>query len=186
MQIIKMKRIIMILSCTCLLCLTQRVQAQFYAVRFNTLALATGTISGGMDVAVSKKTSLDLTLYWNPLRFSSFQTTFLVGQAGVRFWRFEPNTGPSLGVHVAGGRYDIGGRRLHYKGFVVGLGVSYGYSWLLSKRWSLTAEIGAGLFYTDDTRRDYFTPWSDDELIRHNRRLMILPSKAEIGFSYLF
>ena len=33
----------------------QKASAQFYAVRFNTLALATGTISGGMDVAVSKK-----------------------------------------------------------------------------------------------------------------------------------
>ena len=181
-----MKRIVIILCCTCLLCFSQRARAQFYAARLNTLALATGTISGGMDVVVSKKTSLDLTLYWNPLRFSSFQTTFLVGQAGVRFWRFEPNVGPFLGIHAAGGRYDIGNRRLHYKGYLIGLGVSYGYSWLLGKRWSLTAEIGAGLYYTCDTRRDYFTSWSDDELIRHNRRLTVLPSKAEIGFSYLF
>ena len=181
-----MKRFLTIAAVALLTVAAQKASAQFYAVRFNTLALATGTISGGMDVAVSKKTSLDLSLYWNPLRFSSFRTTFLIGQAGVRFWRFEPNVGPFLGIHAAGGRYDIGNRRLHYKGFVVGLGVSYGYSWLLSKRWSLTAEIGAGLFYTNDTRRDYFTPWSDDELIRHNRRLTVLPSKAEIGFSYLF
>ena len=182
-----MKRTIIILSaCFGLLCLSQKAQAQFYAARLNTLALATGTLSGGMDFTVSSKTSLDLTVYWNPLRFDAFRTTFLIGQAGVRFWRFEPNVGPFLGIHAAGGRYDIGNRSLHYKGFVVGLGVSYGYSWLLSKRWSLIAEIGAGLFYTSDTRRDYFTAWSEDELIRHNRRLMILPSKAEIGFSYLF
>lgn len=137
-----MKRFFTIAAVALLTVAAQKASAQFYAVRFNTLALATGTISGGMDIAVSKKTSLDLSVYWNPLRFPSFRTTFLVGQAGVRFWLFEPNAGPSLGVHVTGGRYDIGGRRLHYKGYLIGLGVSYGYSWLLSKRWSLTAEIG--------------------------------------------
>ncbi|MBD9134132.1 MAG: DUF3575 domain-containing protein [Alistipes indistinctus] len=57
---------------------------------------------------------------------------------------------------------------------------------MLSKRWSLIAEIGLGLYYIRDDERDGYTSWSDDELIRRNRRFAVGPSKAEIGFSYLF
>ena len=98
-----MKRILIIAAAVLMTAAAQKSSAQFYAARLNTLALATGTLSGGMDFTVSSKTSLDLTVYWNPLRFDAFRTTFLIGQAGVRFWRFEPNVGPFLGVHTPPG-----------------------------------------------------------------------------------
>ena len=91
-----------------------------------------------------------------------------------------------LGTYIAAGNYDIGNRHRHHKGIIAGLGASYGYCWMLDKRWSLTAEIGAGLYYVQDTHRKYFTPWDEDEIIRRSRKLMLLPSKAEIGFSCLF
>lgn len=109
-----------------------------------------------------------------------------MGQAGVRLWRFEPNVGPFIGIHATGGTFNIGNRKAHYKGYLAGAGVSYGYSWLLTNRWNLTAEVGIGCYYISDTRRDYFTPWTQDELIRHNRRIALGPSKAEVSFSYLF
>ena len=80
----------------------------------------------------------------------------------------------------------MGNRRRHRKGMLAGAGASYGYCWMLAKRWSLIAEIGAGLYYVRDTRREYFTPWSEDEIIRRSRRLMLLPSKVEASLSYLF
>ena len=120
------------------------------------------------------------------MRLDAFRSKLLIGQAGVRFWRFEPNAGPFVGTYIAAGRYDMGNRRRHRKGMLAGAGASYGYCWMLAKRWSLIAEIGAGLYYVRDTRREYFTPWSEDEIIRRSRRLMLLPSKAEVSFSYLF
>lgn len=57
---------------------------------------------------------------------------------------------------------------------------------MLSKRWSLIAEIGLGLYYIRDDERDCHTSWSDDELIRRNHRFSVGPSKAEVSFSYLF
>lgn len=162
------------------------LSAQFQAVKVDALALMTGTLHAGVDFTLDKKLSLDASLYWNPMKFDAFRSKLLIGQAGVRFWRFEPHAGPFFGAYAAAGRYDMGNRRRHHKGILAGAGASYGYSWMLGKRWSLIAEIGAGLYYVRDTHREYFTPWSEDEIIRRSRRLMLLPSKAEIGFSCLF
>lgn len=183
-----MKISLKIVLCALLICGAgaSRASAQFYAVRIDALSLATGTLHTGMDFTVGPKLSLAAEGYWNPIRTGGLRTQFLIAQAGVRLWRFEPHTGPFLGAYAAGGTFDVGNRRHHYKGFLVGAGISYGYGWMLSERWSLTAEAGLGLYYLRDRERDYRTPWSEDETIRRSRRLVVGPSKAEVGFSYLF
>ena len=127
------------------LCTAASASAQLRAVRVDAFALMTGTLHAGMDFMIGEKLSLDASLYWNPMRLDAFRSKLLVGQAGVRFWRFEPNVGPFVGTYIAAGRY-----------------------------------------YVRDTRREYFTPWSEDEIIRRSRRLMLLPSKVEASLSYLF
>ena len=63
---------------------------------------------------------------------------------------------------------------------------SYGYAWILSKRWNLVVEAGAGLYRTRDTRRDPVTSDWGDRYIRHARRWTLAPSKLEVSFNYLF
>ena len=79
-----------------------------------------------------------------------------------------------------------GGSRRYYKGGMAGLGFSYGYAWLLSKRWNVTAEIGIGVFYMKDTRRDRIPPEYESIFIHHYKRWVVGPSRAEISFNYLF
>lgn len=57
---------------------------------------------------------------------------------------------------------------------------------MLSKRWSLVAEVGVGLYFIRDDEKDCNTAWSDDELVRHSHRFAVGPSKAEVSFTYLF
>ena len=104
-----------------------RASAQFYAVRIDALALATGTLHAGMDFQIAPKLSLDVSGYWNPIRTRGLRTQLLIAQAGIRLWRFEPHTGPFWGIYAAGGTFDVGTRRHHYKGHAVGAGASYGY-----------------------------------------------------------
>lgn len=124
-----MKKLLKILFCALLISAAGAypASAQFYAVRIDALALATGTLHAGMDFTVSPKLSLDISGYWNPIRTKGLRTQFLIGQAGIRLWRFEPNVGPFWGIYVAGGTFDVGNRRHHYKGFLVGTGGGYGY-----------------------------------------------------------
>lgn len=164
----------------------QYAQAQYSAVRVNTLGLASGTVNTGVDVAVAPKWSLDVSGYWNPIALNSFRVKTFAITAGVRNWRFEPHVGPFLGFHTTTAFYDCGGRNHHFKGWLTGIGVSYGYSWLLSNRWNFTLEAGLGCFYMRDRRQKYYTPPADDIYIYHYRRIVLTPSKLEVSFSYLF
>ena len=107
-------------------------------------------------------------------------------QLGVRHWFYEDFVGHFLGLHASWVDYRIGNRRRTYDGRAYGIGVSYGYAWILSKRWNLVVEAGAGLYRTRDTRRDPVTSDWGDRYIRHARRWTLAPSKLEVSFNYLF
>ncbi len=91
-----------------------------------------------------------------------------------------------MAAHLAAARYHVGNDRRHYKGWLTGLGFSYGYAWLIARRWNVSVEAGVGIYYMQDRKRDHHVPWSEDEYIRHNRRLVFAPSKCEVAFTYLF
>ena len=107
-------------------------------------------------------------------------------QLGGRYWFYESFVGHFLGQHLAYVGYDLGSRTKRYKGHAYGLGVSYGYAWMLSKRWNIALEAGIGLFHTEDTRRDPTVSDWEDEYIYHNRRWTLAPTKLEVSFSYIF
>ena len=124
-----MKISLKIVLCALLICGAgaSRASAQFYAVRIDALSLATGTLHAGMDFTVGPKLSLAAEGYWNPIRTGGLRTQFLIAQAGVRLWRFEPHTGPFLGAYAAGGTFDVGNRRHHYKCILFWAVLSYYY-----------------------------------------------------------
>jgi len=180
-----MKRLIIV--CIILLfSVTTKLYSQYSAVRTNALGWLAGTPNIGLDVAVSPRWSVEGCTYWNPIKTSSFRTSAWGASLGTRYWRFEPHVGKFLGLHLAGGGYDVGGKVWHYKGFFTGLGASYGYSWLLKTRWNLTVELGAGCFYSQDEKQKYACPACEDIYIYHNRRIVLAPSRSEISVSYLF
>jgi len=107
-------------------------------------------------------------------------------QLGGRYWFYESFVGHFLGQHLTYVGYDLGSRTRRYKGHAYGLGVSYGYAWMLSKRWNVALEAGVGLYHTRDTRRDPTVSDWEDEYIYHYRRWTLAPTKLEVSFSYLF
>jgi len=162
------------------------VSAQYSAVRVNALALATGSLNAGIDVAVSRRWSVEGFLLWNPIKADAFRSQVQAFSAGVRRWRFEPHTGFFVGIHSTTAFYDVGGKTAHRKGWMTGAGASCGYSWLLSNRWNITAEAGLGCFYMKEKKQEYNTSVWEDLRIYHFRRFVLAPSRAEISFSYLF
>ena len=161
-------------------------RAQFYGVKVNTLHLATGTLNAAFEMSLGKQWSLDVPVYWNPIETGSFSSRLWYVQPGVRYWRYEHFVGPFYGAHLTYGRYDIGNDRWHYKGWFAGLGVSYGYTWILSTQWNFTLEAGIGLYYMRDRKRKYeYDDW-EPICVTHYKRWVLAPSKLEISFSYLF
>lgn len=107
-------------------------------------------------------------------------------QIGSRYWLYESFVGYFVGGQLSYVDYALGSRTKRYDGRAYGIGISYGYAWMLSKRWFVTVEAGVGLYRTTDTRRDPTVGDWDDEYIYHYRRWTLAPSRLELSFSYLF
>lgn len=164
-----MKRCLIVLLALCALTVAK---AQVYGVKTNALGWATGTLNAGVEMSVTKQWSIELSGYWNPIAKSWWV------QPAVRYWLREHFAGHFFSAHPAYGWYNIDNR----KGLFSGLGVSYGYTWPLSGRWSFTAEGGLGVFYMRDTKRLSETP----ECVTRSSRIVLAPSKVEVAFGYLF
>lgn len=62
--------------------------------------------------------------------------------------RFHAHSIPFQGKETADHRYQ---------GWATGLGISYGYSWILGKRWNIEATIGFGYAYSNYDKYDCAT-----------------------------
>lgn len=127
------------------------VYGQVVAVKSNLLYDATTTINLGLEIGLSSKWTLDLSGNYNPWQFSDNKKLkhWLV-QPELRYWTCEKFYGHFLGLHGHYAKYNAGGIELlglknyRYEGKLYGGGISYGYHWLLGKRWGLEASIGVG------------------------------------------
>lgn len=164
----------------------RKAAAQIFAVRVNALGWATGTLNAGVEVAVSDQWSVEVSGYWNPIDTPKRSLNFAAVQVGGRYWLYEAFVGHFFGGQVSYVDYDFGSRTRRYDGRAFGVGFSYGYAWMLSKRWNVSVEAGVGLFHTKDTRRDPTVGDWDDEYIYRSRRWTLIPSRLEVSFSYLF
>ena len=132
-----------------------------FVMKSNLLYDATTTINIGAEFKVGRKSTLDLPVNINPWTFSdNKKLKHWMFQPEWRYWVCEPFSGSFWGIHAHGGQFNIGGIKLpfglfpeledhRYEGWFVGGGISYGYHWVLSNRWSLEGTIGVGYVYID-------------------------------------
>ena len=109
-----------------------------------------------------------------------------------RYWLCERFNGHFFGLHTGYGEYNISRVRVpflkksmrdhRYQGWATGLGISYGYSWLLGKRWNLEATLGFGYVYTKFDRYECATC---GEFRGSNDRHYFGPTKAGISIIYI-
>ena len=120
-------------------------------------------------------------------------------QPEIRYWFCQSFSGHFLAAHLIGGQYNFGNLKNNikflgtdfsqltdhrYQGWMAGVGIGYGYSWILSRHWNLEAEIGIGWIYT---RSDVDNCFDCGKKIRtdvpHN---YVGPTKAAINIIYVF
>lgn len=126
------------------------------ALKTNALYWATTTPNIGIEFALSKKFTLDISGNYNPWSFSDNKKLkhWLV-QPELRYWPCERFNGHFWGLHGHYAEYNVGGIKMlglkghRYEGKLYGAGISYGYHWILNNRWSMEATIGAGYAHLD-------------------------------------
>lgn len=134
----------------------QQARSQEVTIKTNLAYWATTTPNLGMEFALGKKSTLEISGGFNPFEFSDNKRFkhWLV-QPEYRWWFCETFNGHFLGVHAHGAQFNVGGwdipigrldvfKDKRYEGYLYGGGISYGYQWVLTNRWNFEFNIGAG------------------------------------------
>ena len=189
-----MKRLLFVL----LSCIGLSVSAQDVAVKSNLLYDMTATMNLGAEVRMSPQWTLDVSANWNPWTFSDNKKwKQLSFQPEARYWFCEAFNGHFLGAHLLGGIYnmsnwdtdftflgtDFGKLKDHrYEGWMLGAGIAYGYQWILSKHWSIEAEIGFGAAYVDYDKYECATC---GDKVGSDQKVKLMPTKAAVSLIYI-
>lgn len=193
-----MKRFILLLAIV-IAGMSQTAWAQDVAVKTNLFADAFLSPNLGMEIGLAPKWSLDVSGQFNAWTLSHDRRWkhWLV-QPEARYWLCTALGGHFLGFHALTGQYNVGhidtgfkfpgtdfshfkGHR--YQGWFGGLGVAYGYSWLLGKHWNLEAELGFGWAYT---RFDRFECAGCGRRSGKGHHNYVGPTKAAVNLVYVF
>ena len=128
-----------------------------YALKTNLLSDLTTSMNLGAEFRIWRKMTIDVPLTLNPWMYNKEENTkfkFFLFQPELRYWDCEAFNGHFLGIHGHYSYYNVGHmpsspfsetmNTYRFEGKLAGAGVSYGYHWFISPRWSFEAEIGAG------------------------------------------
>lgn len=194
-----MKSIKFVMLCIAL-SLSSAAVGQKVALKTNLIGDALLNPNLGIELGIAPKWSLDVPASFNAWNLSHDRKwKHWYVQPGVRYWFCDRMAGHFVGMHLHGGKYNIGGwdghvkflntdfRRLkdsRFQGWFAGAGISYGYSWILGKHWNIEAEIGFGWAYT---RYDRFECAGCGRKVESDRvHNYVGPTKAAINMVYVF
>lgn len=127
------------------------------AIKSNLVSDLTSSLNLGMELKLHSKLTLDLPLQYNPWTFSGEKKMrHFLFQPEARYWLCEAFNRHFVGLHLHGGIYNVGAigfsdymKEHRFEGWMLGGGISWGYQWILSPRWSLEATLGVGYAYLD-------------------------------------
>lgn len=163
------------------------LSAQFFAGRTNVAAWGAGVINVAAEMELNTHWSIDLPLYWGPLNKSYYKVGGVMTQPGLKYWFIKNHVRSFLCLSGTAAWFDIHrDPKWHKYGLWAGTGLSYGYSWPITKRINLVGEAGIGCYHATIHKRPYQVAYNEDQYIYRIRRWYVAPSRIELSISYLF
>lgn len=169
------------------------LRAQTVAVKTNAVGWASASFNAGAEVRIANRWTGGINLSYNPWTFNDNRKWkhFYVSPE-VRYWLCSTFAGHFFGVNLIYAHYNAGNvtfplgmnrqlRDERHQGDLGAVGLFYGYSWMLSPRWSLEAEIGLGYGYANYKRYD--CPKCGTYRGTADKH-MLMPTKAAVSIIY--
>lgn len=155
----------------------------------------TATFNAGIEVRLARKWSLEAEVGLNPFDGKNDDGSYgkslkhLRVHPELRYWFCETFHKHFIGLHVPYLLYNVsdikilGTENERHQGWGAGAGISYGYSWLLSKHWNLEATVGVGYFYLESEKYPCTNCGSKIETAKKH---YFGPTQAAINLIYQF
>lgn len=119
-------------------------RAQLVNVKTNVADWMTASPNLSAEFTLSSRLSIDLSATASPFKIKDdlyFRHVRL--QPELKYWLTSPLTKHYIGVTAFYSTYDVGYKKRGYFGDSYAAGLTYGYNWILSRRWNF--ELSAGL-----------------------------------------
>ena len=125
---------------------SKTVNAQRLALTTNLFEDAIATPNIGVDVVLADKQSLTFDASFAPYKLAdAFHNKCMTFRLGYKFWLNQALYGHYVGVDLVANSSDIGLAKWNFKDEYIGVGASYGYAFIISKRLNLVPHIGLGV-----------------------------------------
>ncbi|MDD2310919.1 MAG: DUF3575 domain-containing protein [Petrimonas sp.] len=188
-------RKIVLLNLFCILFFYSVDAQKIVGVKTNIPHWATVTPNIGIEVAFWNNMTFELSGGYNPFEFGDGQQwKHWIIWPEVRYWFWEPFNGHFLGLHGVFAEFNVGGLNLpfdrlaalkdrRYQGAVNGVGLSYGYTWIVGN--SLLLEVTGGAGY-GRLNYDVFSKGKEGFKINEGRKHYFGPTKGAVSVAYVF
>jgi len=162
-----------------------KAEAQILGVKTNIPAWGTASLNAGIEFGFADQWSAEVNGLYNPFSWSEGKKTNIWAvQPEIRFWTMHRFAGHFFGIHGHYAMYDWGLKKYRYKGDLYGGGISYGYAWMINKRFNIEGTLGFGYTRVENEYR-YDRKDSQTYLPPDPRNYWGL-SKAGISITYFF
>lgn len=167
-----------------LLCLTTFASAQRIALKTNALYWAAASPNVGLEMRVNRHVTFNLEGTFNRLKVSKYNTRAEIFTPEVRYWfSARPQAGHFLGLAGVAANYNLLLDNKRHNGDAFGAGLTYGYSFVLSRHWSLETTLGGGIVHR---REKSYEEHKDECPEKPNiNKWQFFPIKAGVSFVYI-
>lgn len=158
-------------------------QAQRIALKTNALYWAAATPNLGAEFRLNRHLTLSVEGAFNRVKIGSIDTRGEMLSPELRYWfSARPHARHFLGVTGVAANYRLALKNRNYDGDAYGAGLTYGYSFVLGKRWSMETTVGAGALYV---RQMKYRDGEEKPARPNDVKWTPAPLKAGVSFVYM-
>lgn len=171
-----------------------RNSAPRWAVKTNLAGWATASPNAAAEARISPKMTVNLGVSYNPFTFKENKKwKHILVQPELRYWLCAPFGGHYFGAHLLYTHYNAGGVKVpfglcdkletnRYQGDLYGVGLTYGYQWILSPHWNFEAAVGVGYGFT---HYKYYECRTCGNYKGTEDKHLFMPTKLALSFIYI-
>lgn len=141
-----MRRVIIILCCICLLGISIKSNAQRVAISTNLMEYLILSPNIEVECALTQHHAAAISVSAAPWRVNrKYSISHISISPEYKYWFKMPFYGQYVGADIEYNSYDVYWKSTGYDGHLLSGGVTYGWSFIIDKKWNLVPNIGVGV-----------------------------------------